>query len=393
MKELSPIEILKPLASKDGLNIVTQLYRDEEIPYDGIELIIDGKNLASKIEQLKESKIIDHDMFTETLSLEYQTDDYLRSLMEANTETNIEDVKKKINLIKKEFGNIVKRKNSHEVFVREVKKVQRILRSIPSIIEKNIKALNNETLFAYKIEQNIEIKISHLEQCKDQLSQLTSAIDSVTRFLKSNNKVFIEILPAVALLDSIRNSLFMQRKTVLYIREATISYLSKTIEDGNFLKKLNSLNELIKNSKVYTQTNLIDLSLHNTLLPKRVEVKKKIDFDIGNFDEELVKEYKALNAPKVEPQKKEYTAIDLEQSKKTKTIKIINPYDLYRKFINAERDIDLATFLYDVLDESKKVNRFISTIVIQWHQNLNINDKEFIYINNYRYPYIKRKFN
>lgn len=118
MKELSPKEILKPLASKDGLNIVTQLYRDEEIPYDGIELFIDGKNLAPKIEQLKESKIIDHDMFTETLSLEYQTDDYLRSLMEANTETNIEDVKKKINIIKREFGNITKRKNIYNFIIK-----------------------------------------------------------------------------------------------------------------------------------------------------------------------------------------------------------------------------------------------------------------------------------
>lgn len=392
MKDLSLSEILKPLANKDGLDIVNKLYIEGEILYDGIDFTIDNKNLVPKIEQLKESKIIDHDMFTETLSLEYQSDDFFHYLMEANTDTNIEDVKKKINLIKKEFENINKRKKNFEPITKEVKVIQKALRSIPSIIEKNSKALNNDTLFAYKVEHNIEIKISHLEDCKEQLSQLSKAIDSFAKFLKTNNKLLISILPAPALLDSIRKSLLIQRKTVINIWEATINYLSKTIDDGKFLKHLNAINELIKQNKIYKQTNIVEMAKNKGLIQNKVNIRKKIDYEIVAFDDELNKQYESANIPKTETPKKEYPPVDIESSKRNKSIKIVLARDLYLKFMQNEKNTDLATFLYETTKDNKKVNRFISSIVMKWHKNLTICDDVFVYIDRYRYPQIKRRF-
>jgi len=390
MQKKSLKEILKPLASKDGLELAEMLYNEEEIEYDGIEITSKGKSLTNRVESLIESKVIDHDTYTETISLEYQTNDFFDYLMEANTETNIEDVKKKIEIIKRVFGNIKKRKDNFEQITKEIKVIQKALRSIPSIIEKNSRALSNDTLFAYKIEQNTEIKIELLKSCKEQLSQLSKAIDGVKIFLDNKQNVFAEILPSLKILDSIRGSIFNQKKIVISILEATIDYLSKTIEDGNFLKKLNILNELIKKNELYKQTNIVE-KIEKSIITQKINVGSKIDFDLINMHEELEKQYNDANIQRQEITRKEYGPIDKKIAETKKEIEIVRVYDVYKKYMKSKKDIDLANYLYLVLEESKKVNRFIASIVMKWNKNLIIKN-ETIKIKEYEYPVIKRKF-
>jgi len=384
-------DVLKPLASLDAIALISYLYEHEEVKYDGIDFMLNGKNVNNRVQKLIQNKIIDYDRFTETLSLEYQSDVFFRYLMENNTETNIEEVQKKIKLIETNINNIAKRKKSFESYDKEVKIIQKALRSVSNIIEKNITVLNNGALFAYKVEKNYDIKIDFLKVCQTETDKLAKALEKFSKFInnRNNNKVFIEILSNILLLDSIRQNLMKQRKSILKTREYIIQYIAKTIEDGKFLKKLNLLSSIIKNGKIFADTNLVEVIHNKPLLPEKIEEKKKLDFDIGDFQDELEKKYIELNAPKIKEEKKVYKPVNIEKVKEVKTVKIIKPYEIYKKFLQNSDDTDLATYIFNIVKERKKVSFFISLIVLKWHTNLNITNQK-IKIENFEYPIITK---
>lgn len=386
-------DVLKPLANADSLSIVSHLYEHEEAFYDGVEFVFEGKELSGKIEKLIENKIIDYDVFTETLSLEYQSDDFFRYLMEANTETSIEDVKKKIKLIEQNLSNINLRKKNFEAFDKEAKNIQKAIRSVPNIIERNAKILNSGSLFAYKIEKNQDIKIEYLEVCKTQIDDLSRALEQFTKFInkRSNNKTFVELLPNPLLLDSVRNNLMGHRKIILHTRMSIIDYLARTLKDGEFLKKLNTIGSIIKNGKIFSETNILETIEQKELLPRHRDIKKKIDFDVGDFQESLESEYIKSNVPKVKQENTTYEPIDRKKHKQINELKLIRPYDIYKKLIQQSNEMDLATLIYTVTKDRKKVSLLISSIVIKWHYNLSIEPKKSVIIENYKYPIINRR--
>ncbi len=396
-------DILKSISSEKNRKLLQELYVYNEVTYNGFEYIQDGLNISDSVQKLKEQGVVDYDEYSGTLALEYQTDDYFKYLTDTSNDTNIEDIKRKQVFINKKLEHIRQKKESAHVHLKtienvkalkESKDIQKALRSIPSIINKNYIALNNNSLFAFKVEENLQIKINILEECKTQLKELATALDKIERFLKKLNKTFLEILPNPLLLDKLRADIILYRKTILSARETTSYYLAKTLKDGDFIKKLNKISLLIKENQLAAKTNFYDVVDIAKCTIEKKNFSKKIDIELGNYYETIDDRYTARvlkeNTKQVKKDEKVYTPVN--KNKPDRVLKMVKPSQLYEQF---KKDIlfdNLIDFLYSKDLNSSNINSLVATFVIKWHSSLLINKKKTIQRNGYVYPFISRRF-
>ncbi len=391
--------ILKRLGEVKNRKLLKELYLSQDLPYHGLDYIQDGQNISDNIKKMVSDGIIDYDEYSGSLSLEYQTDDYFSYLMKESNSTNIEEVQKKIGLIKNKFNHIRLRKEDNQVIVdvtqlRESRDIQKAIRSFPSIINKNYIALSNTSVFAYKTQENIKIKIEILEDCKSKLKELSGAIDKIERFLKKNNKALVEVLPNPLLLDRIRDKIILSRKTMLHGREIISSYLAKTLEDGNFLKKLNKISLYIQENQLSNKSDFSEVCNSFPIVIESQHYVKKIDVGIGDFIDviadkylENIKKEQIKLSPK---EKKAYTPIN--KKKKNIEINLVNALDLYNLFKKDTEYDNLVDLIYSKNLGISKTNSLLSIFIIKWHKELHIEKRNTIIRNGYIYPRITKKY-
>lgn len=395
---------LKLIGDSKSRILLNDLFLLQELNYQGLEYIQNDIDISSTIEALKELEIIDYDEFTGIISLEYQTENYFKFLtntLNSLNDVGIDEIEQKINLIKSNLRDIgirnedSKKRGNGEISnftaLKESKDIQKILRAFPSIIKKNFIVISEVGLYYYKTEQNIEVKIKRLEECKIQLNELSKALDKIQKFLNKEDSLLSKILTNKRLLDFLRQNIIDNRKTFIFTREEITTYLNKTLEDGEFLKKLSKLSLILRENQILHKTNILDVVTSSKNITSKYKYQKKIDFSLTNYAEELEKRIKAkkLNI-EIVSEIERTPSTPINKNKNAIEKEIVNIEKLYYEY-SKNYEINLIDFLYAKSLSVKKINYLFVVIVNKWFRNLIINKNKVIQKDNYIYPVVMNR--
>lgn len=397
-------ESLKLIGDSKSRILLNDLFLIQELSYQGLEYIQNDMDISSTIEALKELEIIDYDEFSGIISLEYQTENYFKFLtntLNSLNDVGIDEIEQKINSIKSNLRDIgirnedSKKQGNGEISdfttLRESKDIQKTLRAFPSIIKKNFIVISEVGLYYYKTEQNIEVKIKRLEECKIQLNELSKALDKIQNFLNKENSILSKILTNKKLLDFLRQNIIDNRKTFIFTREEITTYLNKTLEDGEFLKKISKLSLILRENQILHKTNIVDVVISSKNITSKYKYQKKIDFALTNYIDELEKRIKAkkLNIEIVSEVQK-LPSFPINKNKNGIEKEIVNVEKLYREY-SKNYETNLIDFLYEKGLSVKKINYLFVVIVNKWFRNLTINKNKVLQKDNYIYPVVMNK--
>jgi hypothetical protein len=395
---------LKLIGDSKSRILLNDLFLLQELSYQGLEYIQNDTDISSTIEALKELEIIDYDEFSGIISLEYQTENYFKFLtntLNSLNDVGIDEIEQKINSIKSNLRDIgirnedSKKQENREISdfttLKESKDIQKTLRAFPSIIKKNFIIISEVGLYYYKTEQNIEVKIKRLEECRMQLNELSKALDKIQNFLNKEDAILSKILTNKKLLDFLRQNIIDNRKTFIFTREEITTYLNKTLEDGKFLKKLSKLSLILRENQILHKTNIVDVVTSSKNITSKYKYQKKIDFALTNYIEELEKRIKAkkLNIEIVSEVQK-LPSFPINKNKNGIEKEIVNVEKLYREY-SKNYETNLIDFLYEKGLSVKKINYLFVVIVNKWFRNLTINKNKVVQKDNYIYPVVMNK--
>lgn len=395
---------LKLIGDSKSRILLNDLFLLQELNYQGLEYIQNDMDISSTIEALKELEIIDYDEFSGIISLEYQTENYFKFLtntLNSLNDVGIDEIEQKINSIKSNLRDIgirnedSKKQGNGEISdfttLKESKDIQKTLRAFPSIIKKNFIVISEVGLYYYKTEQNIEVKIKRLEECKIQLNELSKALDKIQNFLNKEDSILSKILTNKRLLDFLRQNIIDNRKTFIFTREEITTYLNKTLEDGEFLKKLSKLSLILRENQILHKTNIVDVVTSSKNVTSKYKYQKKIDFTLTNYAEELEKRIKAkkLNIEVVSEVEK-IPSSPINKNKNDIEKEIVNVEKLYKEY-SKNYEANLIDFLYGKGLSVKKINYLFVVIVNKWFRHLTINKNKVIQKDNYMYPVVMNK--
>lgn len=395
---------LKLIGDSKSRIFLNDLFLLQELSYQGLEYIQNDMDISSTIEALKKLEIIDYDEFSGVISLEYQTENYFKFLtntLNSLNDVGIDEIEQKINSIKSNLRDIgsrnedSKKQGNGEILdfttLKESKEIQKTLRAFPSIIKKNFIVISEVGLYYYKTEQNIEIKIKRLEECKMQLNELSKALDKIQKFLNKEEFILSKVLTNKKLLDFLRQNIIDNRKTFIFTREEIASYLNKTLEDGNFLKKLSKLSSILRENQILYKTNIVDLVTSSKNITSRYKYQKKIDFSLINFVDELEKRIKSkkLNIDVVSEVER-IISTPINKNKNIIEKEIVNVEKLYNEY-SMNYEANLIDFLYSKGLSVKKINYLFVVIVNKWFKNLIVDKNKLIQKDNYIYPIVMNR--
>lgn len=397
-------ESLKLIGDSKSRILLNDLFLIQELSYQGLEYIQNDMDISSTIEALKELEIIDYDEFSGIISLEYQTENYFKFLtntLNSLNDVGIDEIEQKIVSIKSNLRDIgIRNKDSKNqgngeisdfTTLKESKDIQKTLRAFPSIIKKNFIVISEVGLYYYKTEQNIEVKIKRLEECRMQLNEMSKALDKIQNFLNKENSILSKILTNKKLLDFLRQNIIDNRKTFIFTREEITTYLNKTLEDGEFLKKLSKLSLILRENQILYKTNIVDVVTSSKNITPKYKYQKKIDFALTNYIEELEKRIKnkKLNIEIISEVEKSPIP-PLNKNKKYIEKEIVNIEKLYHEY-SKNYETNLIDFLYEKELSVRKINYLFVVIVNKWFRNLTINKTKMIQKDNYIYPVVMNK--
>lgn len=395
---------LKLIGDSKSRILLNDLFLLQELSYQGLEYIQNDMDISSTIEALKELEIIDYDEFSGIISLEYQTENYFKFLtntLNSLNDVGIDEIEQKINSIKSNLRDIgirnedSKKQGNGEISdfttLKESRDIQKILRAFPSIIKKNFIVISEVGLYYYKTEQNIEVKIKRLEECKIQLNELSKALDKIQNFLNKEYSILSKILTNKRLLDFLRQNIIDNRKTFIFTREEITTYLNKTLEDGEFLKKLSKLSLILRENQILHKTNIVNVVTSAKNITSKYKYQKKIDFSLTNYAEELEKRIKAkkLNIEIVSEVEKTPSS-PINKNKNSIEKEIVNVEKLYHEY-SKNYETNLIDFLYEKGLSVKKINYLFVVIVNKWFRNLIINKNKVIQKDKYIYPVVMNR--
>lgn len=395
---------LKLIGDSKSRILLNDLFLLQELSYQGLEYIQNDMDISSTIEALKELEIIDYDEFSGIISLEYQTENYFKFLtntLNSLNDVGIDEIEQKINSIKSNLRDIgirnedSKKQGNGEISdfttLKESRDIQKILRAFPSIIKKNFIVISEVGLYYYKTEQNIEVKIKRLEECKIQLNELSKALDKIQNFLNKEYSILSKILTNKRLLDFLRQNIIDNRKTFIFTREEITTYLNKTLEDGEFLKKLSKLSLILRENQILHKTNIVNVVTSAKNITSKYKYQKKIDFSLTNYAEELEKRIKAkkLNIEIVSEVEKTPSS-PINKNKNNIEKEIVNVEKLYHEY-SKNYETNLIDFLYEKGLSVKKINYLFVVIVNKWFRNLIINKNKVIQKDKYIYPVVMNR--
>ena len=361
--------------------VIQELYNYESRPNEIIRAI--SRN--AKIDEAIRLDIIEYDSFDDELSLSSDTEEYYKTRLGQNSETSIGLIGDKISKLRIQLSNYDLRVKNLESPQKEIKAIYKILNGVPSLLRFNLHAISSSSIFAFKNEPNFEIKMSKLELCQTEITELIKAstavdalLDEQYNFFKSmqNRRINSSVL-------KLRHNSASIESSFGRLYEDIKNFINQSIKDGEFIKKLQTLKELKDNNALFEKTNIERLLIEKSVIASDVKEKRLHPDDrihdyvdtitkiIDSRELELkdVKEDKALLYDKNEK-------IDIQK-------KLYNYQKLNRNFLLQEKDL-VSFLIVSEIDEKRLLGVFIRLLKNYSHK-YNIERNSFIAINKRRY--------
>ena len=335
-------------------DIIQELYHYESRPY---ESFVNNNHVVNKIEEAIRLEIIEHDTFDDELSLSADTEEYYRTRLGQNSETNIGYIGEKLKKLDELLKAYNIRKRDKEDVLKEKKAIYKLLNQIPSILKYNLQALSSSSVFTFKNEANFEIKMMNLKTCKEEIQELSMALKKVDRVMAEEWNFFRSMDDrkiSFAIHKIKRNSADLER-SFAQLHDDIIHFINQSIQDGKFIKHIKELKQLIYENRLKDKTNIEELLSSKQAIGGAVKEKKILPDDkMYAYVEQLQKILKSRKKDIVNMQ--EATAIEYDIQEEVKVSKVLYNYSkIHKEFL--EQEIDLISFLlnYPIKIEEKKL--------------------------------------
>jgi hypothetical protein len=367
-------------------DIMQELYSYESRPND----IIRDSYSSSKLDEAIRFEIIEYDEFTNELSLTTDTLEYYESKLGHNSQTNIGLVGDKLEKLNEELSFYNQRVKSDESAHREVKSIYNLLTQLPSLLKHNLRAIAQNSIFAFKSESNFEIKMQKLKISKDEITKLIEATYACDKFIIQQHNFFKTIdnyKINSAILRFKRESIELE-KSFIKLFDDIKNFINQSIKDGQFIKKLQKIKALKDDKKLLVSTNIEEIAQRQKVIIKSVKQKKlHPDDQILNYIETL---RKIINLRAIELQDSREDSDLKYDINELKTVeKKLYNYQLLNKEFLLQNE-DLITFLVSKnIDESRLLGVFIRMLK-NYSGKYEVESSKFIKYDHREYVKVKK---
>lgn len=367
-------------------NVIDELYKYESRPSDVIRDIYKG----SKLDDAIHFDIIEYDEFNEEFSLSSDTQDYYKTRLGQNDETNIGIIDEKLSRLETQLNFYNKRVKSSEPTDKEIKLIYKILSQIPSLLKYNLYAITSSSIFAFKSEPNFDIKMDKLKICQDEISQLMEASQKIDKFLQTQYYFFkaMNNSKISSMILRLKNNSVELEKSFIKLFDDIKNFINQSIKDGEFIKKLQILKELKDENRLILDTNIEELSKKKSWVSRSITIKKihpddKILDYIDTIRKILELRKIELNDTKQESAF-EYDINEIVEMQR----KLYNYEKLHNDFISQEKDL-LSFLLSSDIDKDRLLGVFIRMLK-NYSSKYEIEEENFISFGERKYIEVKR---
>ena len=369
-------------------DIMQELYDYESRPND----IIRDSYSSSKLDEAIRFEIIEYDEFSDELSLNVDTLEYYEARLGHNSQTNIGLVGDKLEKLDEELSFYNQRIKSNESTHKEIKSIYNLLSQLPSLLKHNLRAIAQNSIFAFKSEPNFEIKMQKLKISKDEITKLIDATYACDKFLNQQYNFFKAMNNYKinsAILRFKKESIELE-KSFIKLFDDIKNFINQSIKDGEFIKKLQKIKALKDEKRLLNSTNIKEVAQRQKIISKSIKPKKLYPTDsIHIYIETLIK---IINL----------RAIELEDSREDSDLKYdINELSIVEKklynyqLLNKEfllQSKDLMTFLVNKnIDESRLLGVFIRMLK-NYSSKYEVDSDNFLKYNNREYVEVNHKY-
>jgi len=367
-------------------DIIQELYNFESRPSDAIRESY--KN--SKLDDAIHFEIIEYDEFNEELSLSSDTEEYYKTRLGQNDETNIGLIDEKLSRLEVQLNFYNKRVKSSESTDKEVRSIYKILSQIPSLLKYNLFAITSSSIFAFKSEPNFEIKMDKLKICQDEISQLIDASQNIDEFLKTQYYFFkaMNNTKISSIILRLKNNSIELEKSFIKLFDDIKNFINQSIKDGEFIKKLQILKELKDENNLVINTNIQELAKDKLAVSKSVNIKKiHPDDKILDYIDTIRKIIELRKIELNDTRQESVLEYDIDEIV-TVERKLYNYQKLNNKFLSQNKNLILF-LLSENIDKERLLGVFIRMLK-NYSSKYEINDEEFIKIDDRKYIEVKR---
>ncbi len=367
-------------------DIMQELYSYESRPNDSIR----DSYSSSKLDEAIHFEIIEYDEFNDELSLNADTLEYYEARLGHNSQTNIGLVGDKLEKLNEELGFYNQRLKSDEPTHKEIKSIYNLLSQLPPLLKHNLRAIAQNSIFAFKSETNFEIKMQKLKISKDEITKLIDATYACDKFLNQQHNFFRTMdnyKINSAILRFKRESIELE-KSFIRLFDDIKNFINQSIKDGEFIKKLQKIKALKDDKKLLNSTNIEELSQKQKVVSKSVKPKKL-------HPDDQILDYIATLRKIISSR-----AIELQDSREesdlkydiNEVIKVERKLYNYQKLNSAflEQNEDLMSFLVSKnIDESRLLGVFIRMLK-NYSDKYEVDSDSFSKYNNREYVEVKK---
>ena len=332
----------------------------------------------AKIEEALRLDILVYDSYDDELSLSVDTQNYYKTRLGQNDETNIGQIAEKLEKLKRHLQIYNIRTKENEDVEKDIKLIYQTLIQIAPLLNHNLQAISSNSLFSFKNESNFEIKILNLTVSKDEINELIKSSKSVDTLLQEQHTFFKSMNDrgiSSAILKLKHNSVQLESSFRILYSEIQ-NFINQAIKDGQFIKKIKRLKELKDSNSLDQKTDIEELS--QKLIPITTSLKEKRihpDDKIHDYIETL---QKIIQKRKIEiKNKKVSSVINYDIATTTSVQKTLYDYPkLHKEFLFQEKD--LITFLkLNNIEEQRLLGVFVRMLK-NYSIHYNINNDTFV---------------
>ncbi|CAI6164484.1 MAG: hypothetical protein SPLUMA2_SPLUMAMAG2_01189 [uncultured Sulfurimonas sp.] len=367
-------------------SVIQELYDYESRPSE----IIRESYKSVKLDDAIHFDIIEYDDFNEEFSLSSDTEEYYKTRLGQNNETNIGLIDGKLLKLEAQLNFYNKRVKNSEATDKELKLIYKILVQIPSLLKYNLFAITSSSIFAFKSEPNFDIKMDKLEICRNEISQLIDASQNVDTFLKTQYYFFkaMNNLKISSIILRLKNNSIELEKSFIKLFDDIKNFINKSIKDGEYIKKLQILKELKDENKLLGETNICELAKSKKIIIKNSKIKKiHPDDKILDYIDTI---RKIIDLRKIElndTQAYESLEYDIDE-KVTVERKLYNYQKLHNNFLSQEGDL-ISFLLSSDIDRDRILGIFIR-MVKNYSASYEIDETKYISLDDRKYIEVKR---
>ena len=367
-------------------SLIQELYDYESRPSD----VIKESYKTSKLDDAIHFDIIKYDEYSEEFSLFPDTQEYYKTRLGQNDETNIGLIDEKLSKLEVQLSFYNKRVTSSESTDKELKLIYKILSQIPSLLKYNMLAITSSSIFAFKSESNFEIKMDKLKICQDEISQLIDASQNIDNFLKTQYHFFkaMNSSKISSIILRVKNNSIELEKSFIKLFDDIKNFINQTIKDGEFIKKLQILKELKDENRVILDTNIQELAKEKLAVSKSVKIKK-IHPDDRIFDYiDTIRRMLELRKTELNKIKHESALeYDIDEIVKVER-KLYNYQKLNSDFLSQDENL-IAFLLSSDIDKDRLLGVYIRMLK-NYSSKYEIDDEKFITLDDRKYIEVKR---